>query len=77
MKVRILFFGFASDIAHQTEMTVENIQTLAELKNTIFAQYPALNNPKFQIAVNKSICKTDCSLHDGDEIAFLPPFAGG
>jgi molybdopterin synthase sulfur carrier subunit len=40
-------------------------------------KFPSLSNYRFQVAVNKERIKGNVLLSDNDEIALLPPFAGG
>ncbi len=37
----------------------------------------ALNAPDVRVAVNREFVETDCAIHDGDEVAFMPPITGG
>ncbi|MDR8394045.1 MoaD/ThiS family protein [Aliifodinibius sp. S!AR15-10] len=49
---------------------------LEDIKEYFFSKYELSDNQSLQIAVNQSLGPSG-SLKDGDEIAFLPPFAGG
>jgi molybdopterin converting factor small subunit len=42
-------------------------------------EFPALEQyaPIISCAVNEEYAKFDARLHDGDEVAFLPPVSGG
>ena len=40
-------------------------------------EYPFLKNMNYLIAVNQEVIKDNIALRDGDEIALMPPFAGG
>lgn len=37
----------------------------------------ALNAPNIRIAVNQEFVGGSCVVHDGDEVAFMPPITGG
>jgi len=39
--------------------------------------FPSLSQYTFQFAVNKEKVNDNVSLNDHDEVALLPPFAGG
>ena len=39
--------------------------------------YEKLNVMNYKIAVNQTIVSSDLGLNNNDEIAILPPFAGG
>ena len=36
-----------------------------------------IRNKKVMISVNQEMADSDTIIHDGDEVAFLPPFSGG
>jgi molybdopterin converting factor small subunit len=52
-----------------------------DLVAAIDAAYPNIGElllkKKVLVSVNQDIAQEDRELHDGDEIALLPPFAGG
>jgi molybdopterin converting factor small subunit len=39
--------------------------------------FPEIAHYNFRIAVNNEIVNEDPVLNDGDEVAYMPPFAGG
>ncbi len=57
--------------------TLEAPATLGELKAQVLQQYPALQKLTFTMAVNHAMVDDATALNEGDEVAFLPPFAGG
>ncbi|HJN63139.1 MAG: MoaD/ThiS family protein [Flavobacteriales bacterium] len=77
MKNKVLFFGILEDIVGSKELIISESNSSDELLKNIKKQYPELENKTFQIAVNQQIINTNTTLNDGDEIALLPPFAGG
>jgi molybdopterin converting factor subunit 1 len=77
MEIVILFFGELAEIAGTKKRIVSSIEDTLSLKEYINKEYPLLLNRKFRIAVNKEVVSANQSLKDGDEIALLPPFAGG
>ena len=44
---------------------------------SMFATYPALSKMNFKIAINRELTESNLNLNDGDQVALLPPFAGG
>ncbi len=82
-QVKIKYFGIAQDITGNFEQVVNDQQTLQNLINYLYKTYPALNSPKIKVAYNLEIISQqeleikDINLSEGDEIVFLPPFAGG
>jgi molybdopterin converting factor small subunit len=81
MKVRLLLFALYRDITGVSETEVvltEGVnagQAVAELRarDVRFAALPA----RPVIAVNRVYAELDALLNDGDELALLPPVAGG
>ncbi len=37
----------------------------------------ALNARDVRVALNREFVGNDCAIHDGDEVAFMPPITGG
>lgn len=80
MKVSVLFFGIAKDIAksNSIEMEVNDKSTLEELKNTLIEIYPefvSIND--FSLAVNETYIEGEYFLKAHDVIAIIPPVSGG
>ena len=78
MEVRLRYFGM---IAEATNCSEENFvfdgKSLQELKDIVEEKYPAIKSKTYQLALNQSLSNLDSKVNNGDEIAFLPPFAGG
>ena len=77
MKVHIKFFASIAEVTGREEAVLEDFSTMAVLESHLFNQYPSLKEMTFVIAHNQEIKQIDFALADGDEIALLPPFAGG
>jgi len=77
MKNKVLLFGILEDIVGSKEIIISESNSSDKLLKNLKEQYPKLKNKTFQIAVNQQIINTNTTLNDGDEIALLPPFAGG
>ncbi|HLS99813.1 MAG: MoaD/ThiS family protein [Porticoccaceae bacterium] len=82
--LRILFFGRLGDIAgcESRDLPYDGaIATVAVLRDRLGAGNEALARalaePQVMVAVNQQLVDWDCSLQQGDEIAFLPPVTGG
>lgn len=75
--MKILLFGELTDITKSSSIEIESAKDVDELKNIVHQKYPSLQNFKYQIAVNISLITENISLTETDEIALLPPFAGG
>lgn len=77
MKIKILFFGILSDITGKEELHLTDVNFTGELNSRLHSMYPRITNVTYRIAVNKEMISNDTKLKDGDEVALLPPFAGG
>lgn len=78
MKLRVKYFGMIAESAGKNEETIEVDQgTLAkDLKDQQIEKYQITDPDAVQLAVNQNLDK-NVELKEGDEVAFLPPFAGG
>jgi molybdopterin converting factor subunit 1 len=81
IQVTVKLFGPAADLAGQGELQLhlpENA-TLAALRDALLARCTALAAmaPTFRFAVNRDYARLDQPLHNQDEIAVIPPVAGG
>lgn len=77
MKVTVLFFGVLSEVAGTGTKFYDNVKSIEHLKMRICDDYPEMVHYTYRVSVNNELTIEDRSLSDGDEIAFLPPFAGG
>jgi|TARA_B100002019_G_scaffold47831_1_gene40476 molybdopterin synthase sulfur carrier subunit len=77
--VNIKYFGV---IAEKTNLEIEktsfDFNQLSKIVESIKNKYD-LHQLSFQISLNLNLVNSEDSIivNDGDEIAFLPPFAGG
>jgi molybdopterin converting factor subunit 1 len=81
MRVQVLYFAAFRDAVGretQTEELGENA-TVADLWGRLVLQVPFFGRfPAMPpAAVNREYVEGDTALRDGDEVAFLPPVAGG
>lgn len=79
MKLKLAFFGVLTEVTGESEMDLytDDLQSVELLDEYLNSNYPLMGKHKYKVAVNQDIVSSDTVLHDGDEIAFLPPFAGG
>lgn len=78
--IRILLFGILVDKAGCREMTVEmpgKAMKLSEVMVKVREKCPDLPVAKFVFAVNQDQAGPDTLVKDNDEVAIMPPFAGG
>ncbi|MFZ0963693.1 MAG: molybdenum cofactor biosynthesis protein MoaE [Terriglobia bacterium] len=81
MKINVLFFGVTHDLTGIAQEQVEladgeNLEGLWRRYQTRFPRLGALGD-SLLLAVNQEIAKRQTSLHEGDEVAFMPPVSGG
>ena len=77
--VKIQFFGAVAEATGQDDLRLDITDTgssLVDLVAYLNKKYPSLESITFQVALNHQIEK-DAVIKEGDEIALLPPFAGG
>lgn len=80
MIINTKYFGLIADITNKKEEQVtldETNTTVAFLKSVMESNYPDLKKTNYSIAVNQAIVSSEFDIKERDEIAFLPPFAGG
>jgi molybdopterin synthase catalytic subunit len=79
--IQVKFFGPAADQvgAHEAEYGLAEPATVASLAELIFARYPKMGEAKKSIrfAVNEEYADASTPLATGDEVAVIPPVAGG
>jgi len=79
--IRVLFFGQLRDAAGVREMTWElrKGSTSEHLQAAVEVAFPALAKLRQStvLARNEEFLREAVELHDGDEVAFLPPVSGG
>jgi molybdopterin converting factor subunit 1 len=81
MQVRVLYFASFREAVGRDEESrslaegarVTDLWTELALAVPLFARFPAMP----PAAVNREHVSADRKLADGDEVAFLPPVAGG
>ena len=81
MRVTVRLFARLRDIAGAGELTreVASDATIASVWRQLAGEYPELGRYERSIssAVNADYARMDQVLHEGDEVAFLPPVSGG
>ena len=81
MKIRLLFFAVLRDIAGRSEDVIElpDATRAGDVWQRLRDEHAALRDyiQPPMIAVNESYVGAEEPLRDGDELAFIPPVAGG
>jgi molybdopterin synthase sulfur carrier subunit len=77
---RVLMFGKLADLAGWRERVVA-AGSLAALTAVLSAEDVALAEalaaPGVQVALDQQLIRGDATIHEGSEVAYLPPMSGG
>jgi molybdopterin converting factor small subunit len=76
-KLKIKLYGYLADDLGDV-LETDHLNTLGELLLFLNEKYPSLSGKRFGIAINRAL-ENDMqkTINCSDELAFLPPFAGG
>jgi len=77
MKVKVLFFGVLAEVTGTNCKHYMDVGSIGDLKLRIQDEFPEVVHYNFRISLNNEIINNDPLLNDGDEVALMPPFAGG
>jgi molybdopterin converting factor subunit 1 len=81
MRITVRFFAVVRDRAGVAQIVVhaEPGATVATVVGSIATQFPAIAEvlPRVAFAVNQTYMDRATFLHDGDELALIPPVSGG
>ena len=77
MEVKVLFFGVLTDVAGTNIKTYRDVKSIGDLKLRIQDDFPEVVHYNFRVSLNNVLLENEPELKDGDEVALLPPFAGG
>ena len=81
MRITVKLFAILRDRAGTGELPLElpGDATVQSACSQIVKKLPEIREllPKIAFAVNREYVKADAILHDGDELALLPPVSGG
>ncbi len=81
MRVRVVYFGVLREMAGREQEAVELSEPsrLAELYSQLQQRIPGLSKfgGSIALSINYEYASLDAPLHEGDEVALLPPVSGG
>ncbi len=77
MAIKVLFFGVLAERAGCSERIYNDITDTNSLEMKVAEEIEGLKEYSYIISVNREMTLENTALNDGDEVAFLPPFAGG
>ena len=73
----ILLFGVLAEKAGESVIVVEDISSVDELIIKVSKRYPSFAKYNFKVSINRKLVHENVEIKSNDEIALLPPFAGG
>lgn len=77
MHITIKYFGQIAEVTQIEEETLEfSGPLISDLLETLYSKYQSLKTKDFKIAQNQELVAFETEL-TGQDIALLPPFAGG
>lgn len=81
MKITIRYFASLREITGQQEeqLTVQEGASVADVRALLLERYPrsVAVLERSACAVNRTYATAETALHEGDEMAFIPPVGGG
>jgi len=75
MSIKIRAFGQIAEITGK-ELSIE-ASDITGLRIMLHAQFPALAEKKYAVAVNKKLVTDNIILNGNDTVALMPPYSGG
>ena len=81
--ITVKFFASLKAIAEKEEEIIEVQSSISmdQLSDIISKTSPKMadiiRDNKIMVSVNQEMVDANTVIHDGDEVAFLPPFSGG
>ncbi len=77
MKLTIKYFGLLAEITNSPEESVDfNGGSVSDLRKELSKKHPGLQQVNYQVAQDLNIVSDEVEILS-NEIALLPPFAGG
>ena len=79
MRITVRFFAMAREAVGSSfvERTAPDGATLGDVLHLLSEEYPPLREMRLGLAVNLAYAASETVLHDGDEVACIPPVGGG
>lgn len=74
--MQVLLFGSIAEKARSSAVSID-AATVGELRQALMARIPDLSGMRYAVAVDRRVATDDRVLTGTEEIAVLPPFAGG
>lgn len=75
--LKLKYFGMIAEAVEKSDEEFSLTKDITTLTAELELKYPKLKELNYKFAVNQSLIAENTPLNDNDEIALLPPFAGG
>jgi molybdopterin synthase sulfur carrier subunit len=76
-RINLMYFGSVMDVTGISAETTDAPETLDDLNDWLVSRFPGLSGIAYRLSVNRQLITGNRQISEGDEIALLPPFAGG
>jgi molybdopterin converting factor small subunit len=77
MQVKVSFYGVLADVTGTNCKHFMDVKSVGDLQLRIQDEFPEVVHYKYRISLNNVLINDDPLLNNGDEVALMPPFAGG
>ncbi len=78
MILKLKYFGMIAEAIGKDEESINfSYKRVEDLDNYLKKSYSKLEELNYNFAVNQTMVERSEALNENDEIALLPPFAGG
>ena len=79
IEVQVRLFASARECVGATHLSqpLPAGATVGDLSARLYDSYPGLRDLRLRYAVNAAYAGPETELHDGDEVACIPPVGGG
>ncbi|PLS03879.1 molybdopterin converting factor subunit 1 [Neobacillus cucumis] len=75
---KVLFFAHLRDVVGAEFLSLDAAgKTVAQLKSELCEKYDLPRMETVMTAINEEFSSNDEVIHEGDEVAFIPPVSGG
>jgi molybdopterin converting factor small subunit len=78
MNIKVLFFGVLAEECGNDSLEISYEGTLEGFRRAMEERFPSISRYSYRVSLNRVLEPgNDLLLKEGDEVAFMPPFAGG
>jgi molybdopterin converting factor small subunit len=75
--LKLKYFGMIAEAVEKSDEEFSLVKDIVALTAELELKYPKLKDLNYKFAINQTLIAENIALNDNDEIALLPPFAGG